>query len=160
MTSYRLIPLDDAVVFPGMQVTLSIDPGADGRVLLVPRRGDEFAKVGVVAEVTEPVKRSGRSYAVSLMGLHRALPGAATSDCDGYLRVEVEERPDIAPPATLTHKLEREYRAVVEEILQLRGDDGRISAFLRSITGASALADTAGYSPDISIEKKIDLRLP
>ena len=39
----------------------------------------------------------------------------------------------------------------------MRGDDGRISAFLRSITGASALADTAGYSPDISIEQKIDL---
>jgi ATP-dependent Lon protease len=91
------------------------------------------------------------------MGLHRALPGAATSDRDGSLRVEVEERPDVAPPATLTHKLEREYRAVVEEILQLRGDDGRISAFLRSITSAGALADTAGYSPDINIEQKIDL---
>jgi ATP-dependent Lon protease len=157
MTSYRLIPLDDTVVFPGMSVTLSVDPGADTRVFLVPRRGDEFAKVGVVAEVAERVKLGGRRYAVSLMGLHRALPGAAVSDRDGQLRVEVDERPDIAPPATLTHELEREYRAVVEELLQLRGDDGRISAFLRSITGASALADTAGYSPDISIEQKIDL---
>jgi ATP-dependent Lon protease len=157
MTSYRLIPLDDAVVFPGMPVTLSVDPGADTRVLLVPRRGDEFAKVGVVAEVVERVKLAGRGYAVSLMGLHRALPGAAAAGDDGHLRVEVDERPDVAPPATLTHQLEREYRAVVEELLQLRGDDGRISAFLRSITGASALADTAGYSPDISIEQKIDL---
>jgi ATP-dependent Lon protease len=157
MTSYRLIPLDDVVVFPGMPVTLSIDPGPDSRVLLVPRRGEEFAKVGVVAEVTERARRRGREHVVSLMGLHRALPGAATSDRDGHLRVEVEERPDIAPPATLTHRLELEYRAVVEEILQLRGDDGRISAFLRSITSASALADTVGYSPDITIEQKIEL---
>src|SRR6478609_9551598 len=157
MTSYRLIPLDDTVVFPGMSVTLSIDPGTDTRVLLVPQRGDAFAKVGVVAEVVERVKLAGRGYAVSLMGLHRALPGAAATDSDGHLRVEVDERPDIAPPATLTHDLEREYRAVVEELLQLRGDDGRISAFLRSISGAGALADTAGYSPDISIEQKIDL---
>ncbi|MEO7135833.1 MAG: endopeptidase La [Vicinamibacterales bacterium] len=157
MTSYRLIPLDDTVVFPGMSVTLSIDPGAETRVLLVPRRGDEYAKVGVVAEVSERVKLGGRRYAVSLTGLHRALPGAAVTDRDGQLRVEVDERPDIAPPATLTHELEREYRAVVEELLQLRGDDGRISAFLRSITGASGLADTAGYSPDISIDQKIDL---
>jgi ATP-dependent Lon protease len=157
MTSYRLIPLDDTVVFPGMSVTLSVDPGAETRVLLVPRRGDAYAKVGVVAEVAERVKLGGRRYAVSLMGLHRALPGAAATGRDGDLRVEVDERPDIAPPATLTHELEREYRAVVEELLQLRGDDGRISAFLRSITGASALADTAGYSPDISIEQKIDL---
>jgi ATP-dependent Lon protease len=157
MTSYRLIALDDAVVFPGMPVTLSVDPGADTRVLLLPRRGDAYAKVGVVAEVTERVKLAGRGFAVSLMGLHRALPGAAAADGDGHLRVTVDERPDTDPPATLTHELEREYRAVVEELLQLRGDDGRISAFLRSITGASALADTAGYSPDISIEQKIDL---
>ena len=157
MTSYRLIPLDDTVVFPGMSVTLSVDPGKDARVLLVPRRGDAFAKVGVVAEVDERVKLGGRGFAVQLTGLHRALPGAAVGDRDGQLRVDVDERPDIAPPATLTHELEREYRAVVEELLQLRGDDGRISAFLRSITGASALADTAGYSPDISIEHKIDL---
>ena len=46
-----------------------------------------------------------------------------------------------------TRELEREYRAVVEEILELRGDDGRIAAFLRSITEPGALADTAGYSP-------------
>src|SRR5436190_1801638 len=157
MTSYRLIPLDDTVVFPGMTVTLSVDPGTDSRVLLVPRRGDAFAKVGVVAEVAERVKLGGRGFAVSLTGLHRAMPGAASTGRDGHLRVVVDERPDVAPPATLTHELEREYRAVVEELLQLRGDDGRISAFLRSITGAGPLADTAGYSPDIPVEQKIDL---
>ena len=157
MTTYRLIPLDDVVVFPGMPVTLSFDPGADTRVLLVPRRGSDFAKVGVVAQVVERVKLGGRGFAVSLMGLHRAVPGAAATDHNGDLRVEVDERPEMAPPAALTHELEREYRAVVEELLQLRGDDGRISAFLRSITGASALADTAGYSPDLSIEQKVDL---
>ena len=45
----------------------------------------------------------------------------------------------------------------MEELLQLRGDDGRISAFLRSIAAPGALADTAGYSPDISVEQKIEL---
>src|SRR4029079_6753343 len=117
MTSYRLIPLDDTVVFPGMSVTLSVDPGKDTRVLLIPRRGDEFAKVGVVAEVAERVKLGGRGFAVGLTGPHRALAGAASTDRDGHLRVEVDERPDVPPPATLTHELEREYRAVVEELL-------------------------------------------
>ena len=56
-----------------------------------------------------------------------------------------------------TRELEREYRAVVEEILELRGDDGRIAAFLRSITEPGALADTAGYSPDINYEQKVEL---
>src|SRR5205085_8635543 len=47
--------------------------------------------------------------------------------------------------------------AVVEEILELRGDDGRISAFVRSITETGALADTAGYSPDLTFEQKVEL---
>ena len=157
MTSYKLISLDETVVFPGMPVTLSVDPGTDERILLLPKRGREYATVGVVAEVTERVKLPGRGFAVSLMGLHRAVPGAASTDRDGHLRIEVDERGEVTPPATLTAELEREYRAVVEELLQLRGDDGRISAFLRSITGASALADTAGYSPDLSMDQKIDL---
>ena len=56
MTSYKLISLDETVVFPGMPVTLSVDSGTDERILLLPKRGREDAKVGVVAEVTERVK--------------------------------------------------------------------------------------------------------
>ena len=68
-------------------------------MLLVPRRGDDYAKVGVVAEVAERVKLGGRGFAVSLMGLHRGVPGAAAHRPRRRLRVEVDERPDIAPPA-------------------------------------------------------------
>ena len=39
MTSLTLVPLDDAVVFPGMAVTVPVDVGSDTRVLLIPRRG-------------------------------------------------------------------------------------------------------------------------
>jgi ATP-dependent Lon protease len=45
----------------------------------------------------------------------------------------------------------------VEEILEVRGDDGRISAFLRSISEPGPLADTSGYSPDLSYEQKVRL---
>ncbi len=53
--------------------------------------------------------------------------------------------------------LEREYRAVVEEILELRNAGDGIRAFLRSISEPGPLADTAGYSPDLSYEQKVDL---
>ena len=56
-----------------------------------------------------------------------------------------------------TRELEREYRATVEEILELRGDDGRIAAFLRAIAEPGALADSAGYSPTITYEQKVEL---
>jgi ATP-dependent Lon protease len=157
MNRLRLIPLDDAVVFPGMPVTLTVDVGEDTRVLLVPRRDHTYARVGVVADVSERVRLAGHGAAVSLSALHRAIPGAAAADADGVLRVAVEDRPDHAPARTLTSALEREYRAVVDEILELRGDDGRVRAFVRSITDAGALADTAGYSPDLSLAQKLQL---
>src|SRR5439155_22667742 len=150
MNRLRIIPLDETVVFPGMPVTLSIDVGGDARVLLIPRQQGTYARVGVVAEVSERVRLAGRGLAVSLMALHRAIPAAAAADEDGVLRVDFEPRPDQTPAGSLTRQLEREYRAVVDEVLELRGDDGRIRAFVRSITDAGALADTAGYSPDLN----------
>jgi len=157
MNRLRIFPLDDTVVFPGMPITLPVDVGSDQQVLLVPRHDNVYAKVGIVAEVADRVRLAGRGVAVSLTGLHRAVLGGAAADQDGVLRVDYELRPDQAPPASLTRELEREYRAVVDEILELRGDDGRIKAFVRSITETSALADTAGYSPDLSFSQKLQL---
>ncbi len=54
-------------------------------------------------------------------------------------------------------ELERNYRAVVEEILELRGADERIRGFLRSISTPGELADTSGYSPDLRFEQKREL---
>src|SRR5947209_4334247 len=152
-----LIPLDDVVAFPGMSITLAVDPGEEERVLLVPRHEQEFATIGTIAEVTERVRLPGGARAVALSGLHRGVAGAAHTLPDGRLYVEVDERPDEVPVGCRTRNLEREYRAVVEEILELRGDDGRISSFLRSITEPGALADTGGYSPDLTYENKVRL---
>ncbi|HKV67163.1 MAG TPA: endopeptidase La [Gaiellales bacterium] len=157
MTKLLLIPLEDTVVFPGMDVTLPVDVGEESRVLLVPRHGSDYANVGLVAEVGEHMRLPGRIRAVSLSGLHRGIAGAANSDPQGRLWVEVEERPDETPPPSRSRELEREYRAVVEEILELRGDDGRVSAFVRSITDPGALADTSGYAPDFTYEQKVEL---
>ncbi len=152
-----LVPVDESVVFPNMSVTLAIDAGDEERVVLVPRKGDEFASVGTVASVTERVRLPGGGRAVALEGLHRGRIGAAHTDPMGALRVEVESHPDAEPVDGRTRDLEREYRAVVEEILELRGDDGRVAAFLRSITEPGALADTTGYSPDLSYEQKVEV---
>jgi ATP-dependent Lon protease len=153
----RLIPLEDTVVFPNMGITLTEEVGDDERVVLVPRHENEFLDVGTIAEVTERLRLPGGGHAVALSGEHRALIGAAQTGPDGALRVEVEERPDEVPTDKTTRELEREYRATVEEILELRGDDGRIAAFLRAIAEPGALADSAGYSPNLSYEQKVQL---
>ena len=157
VSTLLLVPLEDVVVFPGMNVNLAVDVGEEDRVLLVPRHENEFATVGTVADVSDRVQLPGGALAVAVNGLHRGVAGAAHTDTQGRLRVQVEERPDEEPPGTRIRELEREYRAVVEEILELRGDDGRVAAFVRSITTAGALADTAGYAPDISFQQKVEL---
>jgi ATP-dependent Lon protease len=152
-----LIPLDDTVVFPNMTVTLPLDVGGESRVLLVPRHEGDYASVGIVADVTEVGRLPGGASVATLNGLHRGIIGAAETGSDGRLYVEVEERPDESPAPVKTRELETEYRAVVEEILELRNADARIGEFLRSVTGAGALADTCAYSPDLSFGQRVEL---
>jgi ATP-dependent Lon protease len=157
LTDLLLVPLEDTVVFPGMNVTLTVDVGDEDRVVLVPRHENEYAAVGTVAEVTDRVRMRGGLRAVTLEGLHRGVIGAAHTDALGRLRAEVDERPDENPPPVETRDLEREYRAVVEEILDLRGADDRVREFLRAISEAGALADTCAYAPDITFTQRVEL---
>jgi ATP-dependent Lon protease len=158
LNTLLLVPLDDTVVFPNMTVTLPVDVSGESRVLLVPRSEDgSYGAVGTIAEVVETIRIPGAGTATVLHGLHRALLGAAVGDVDGDLRVEVDEHTDEDVPPVRTAELEREYRAVVEEILELRNADPSISAFLRSVKEPGALADTAGYSPDIAFPEKVEL---
>jgi ATP-dependent Lon protease len=159
--AYLLVPLDEAIVFPTVTATLPIDVGEEERVFLLPRRDGDFGRVGVVAEVLERGRSPRGRPVATVLGLHRGLAGAAVAGEDGAdgssLRIEVQEVHDGHPDDEHTHELAREYRAVVEEILELRGDDGRISGFLRSVEEPGALADTAGLSPEFNAEQKLRL---
>src|SRR6266446_9916387 len=97
MTSLLMVPLEDLVVFPNMNLTLTVDVGDSEQVLLVPRHEGDFAKVGTVADVVERVRLPGGAHAVELFGLHRGVAGAAQSGLNGELRVDVDERPDPEP---------------------------------------------------------------
>jgi len=166
MPKLLLVPLDDTVVFPTMDLNLPVDVSGEEHVLLVPRRahtrspqGDswvgEYAKVGTIGRVTDTIRLPGGGKGVSLESLHRgAIVGAAEAGVAG-LRAEVQEHVDAKPVDKRTRELEREYRAVVEEILVERGADDRVAAFLRSVVDPGPLADTAGYSPDLSFDQKV-----
>ncbi len=149
-----LIPLDDSILFPGMSATIAADVGDAERVFVLPRTGGEYGRVGTVAEVAEKGRLPGGVDVVTLTGLHRGVAGVGDAEADGRLTIDVDEVEDAVPTDERVRGLEREYRAVVEEILDIRGDDGRIAAFLRSISDPGPLADTSGYSPDIPIEDK------
>src|SRR3954464_5882382 len=96
MASLPLVPIDDAVVFPGMPVTIPAISGNDRRVLLIPRRGVGYARVGVVSEATK--RHTIRvTEVVAFEALHRGVPGIAHGNHDGVLRVEVEEHIEVTP---------------------------------------------------------------
>ncbi len=155
--SLLLIPLDDTVVFPTMDVTLPVDVGDEERVLLVPRHDGEYASVGTIATVADSIRLPGGARGAVLSGVARGVAGAAHADAAGRLRVEVSESVDDSPVDGRTRDLVREYRATVEEILELRGDDGRIASWVRAIVEPGALADTSGYAPDLSFAQKVRL---
>src|SRR3954465_14062519 len=157
MSTLLLIPLDDTVVFPTMDVTLPVDTHGEERVLLVPRHDGEFAKVGTIARVTAQVRLPGGIRGASLEGEARGVAGAASTTPEGLLSGGGGDDPDDTPVDGRTRGLVREYRAVVEELLELRGDDGRIASFVRSISERGALADPSGFAPDIAYDDKVRL---
>jgi ATP-dependent Lon protease len=108
VTKLLLVPLDDIVVFPNMNVTLTVEVGDEDRVLLVPKHEGEYAAVGTVARVTDRVRLPGGATAVAIEGLHRGIAGAAETDAQGRLLVEVEERKDGVPTDERTRELEAE----------------------------------------------------
>ena len=164
--SLPLIPLDDALILPGMALAVDLaspeanaavaEVGEDRKVVLVPRSDGRFARIGVVAIIDgEPAVLPGGNRGVTLRALHRGELGAAEA-AGGALRISVIERPDPENVDEHVQELAREYRAVVEEILEARNNP-RVIAMLRQIDGPGALADTAGFSPDLSYERKIEL---
>jgi ATP-dependent Lon protease len=164
--SLPLIPLEDGIVLPGMAFVFELvspdanvavdEVGADGQVVLVPKIDGRFARVGVVAVVEgEPVLLPGGHRGVTLRALHRAELGRADAS-GGALRIDVAERPDSTEITEELAEQMRAYRAVIESILEAR-DRGRVIAFLRSVEEPGALADTAGFSPDLSFRQKLEL---
>ena len=59
VTKLLLVPLEDIVVFPHMNVTLTVDVSGEETVFLVPKHDGEYAAVGTVASVTDVVRLPG-----------------------------------------------------------------------------------------------------
>jgi ATP-dependent Lon protease len=164
-TILPVLPLDDAVVLPGTSVTFpvtspeqaeALDGAVDGRILLVPRIEGRYAAYGAVAAIVGEVTLPDGTRGVAVEAQHRAELGPAVAAESG-LRVSAHERPDPGDPGPEAAALAREYRAVVEEVAELRGDRARVAHFLAGIQHPGRLADTAGYAPEIPLATKLAL---
>ncbi|MDQ2827236.1 MAG: endopeptidase La, partial [Actinomycetota bacterium] len=113
--------------------------------------------VGTVAKVEDSGELANGLQAIVVRGLHRAVVGSGVPSSSGSaLWVQAEAVAAEDPPSPRSRQLAKEYRAVVENILDHRGAGGLAEA-LRGITDPGAMADTAGYSPDLSLDQKVEV---
>ncbi|HWC12454.1 MAG TPA: LON peptidase substrate-binding domain-containing protein [Acidimicrobiales bacterium] len=165
-TILPLLPLSTGAVLPGMVVTMALETeearvaveaaaSGDGRLLVVPRVDDRYARVGTVSKLEDSGELPSGTRAVVVRGMERAVVGAGVPGTGSALWVQAE-RVGEHEPSERCFELAREYRAVVQNILEERGAR-QLAEALRGITDPGAMADTAGYSPDLTLEQKVEL---
>src|SRR5882757_5924018 len=161
-----LLPLTQGVVLPQMVVTIALETDeakragtaaaeAGDRIVLVPRVEGRFASVGTIAAIESAGDLPNGTRALVIRGVSRARVGHGELGAHGALHVQVEELEE-APPTPRARELAKEYRAVIETILEHRGAR-RIADVLAGVDDPGQLADTAAYSPDLTIEQRVEL---
>ena len=161
-----LLPLTTGVVLPGMVVTLTIESdearaalgataeGDDALLLTVPRIEGRYARVGVVAKIEDVGRMRNGVEAVVIRGLRRATVGLGVPGTGEATWVQIE--PAEEPVTDRARELATEYRGAIEAITDARGVSA-VAEFLRGVTDPGQLADTSGYSPDLSFEQKVEV---
>ncbi|TAN34977.1 endopeptidase La [bacterium] len=159
-----VLPMDDVVVLPHMTVTLAVE-GDDQKaaieaarqgnrlILLVPRIEGKFGSIGTVGRLGDSAELPTGAEAFMIRGEHRARLGSGQADIGGALWVKADPILDPDPATEHAVELAREYRALLENLVESRGVP-QVVQFLRAAKTPSHLADLAGYSPDLSTEQK------
>ena len=159
--------MDDVVVLPHMSVTLAVEGDTQKAaieaarqgsrlILLVPRIEGKFGSIGTVARLGESAELPTGAEAFMIRGEYRARLGSGQADIAGALFVKADPILDPEPPTERSQELAREYRALLENLVESRGVP-QVVQFLRAARTPSHLADLAGYSPDLSTEQKLQI---
>ena len=159
--------MDDVVVLPHMSVTLAVE-GDDQKaaieaarqgnrmILLVPRIDGKFGAIGTAARLGESAELPTGAEAFMIRGEYRARLGGGQADVGGALFVKADPIVDPEPPTERSQELAREYRALLENLVESRGVP-QVVQFLRAARTPGHLADLAGYSPDLSTDQKLQI---
>ncbi|WP_436701647.1 endopeptidase La [Nocardioides sp. BYT-33-1] len=163
--------LSDVVVLPGMVVRVELDEparaaidaaqlaaresGETAQVLVAPRLEDRYASYGVVASVEKVGRFSGGEPAAVLKAGGRARIGSGVTGPGAALWVEVEPV-DGGVVDDDVRALAEDYRKLVVGLLQRR-EAWQVADQVTRIDDPATLADTAGYAPYLSDDRKRQL---
>jgi ATP-dependent Lon protease len=160
-----VLPLTSGVVLPGMVVTIGLESdearaavaaaGSDRQIVLVPRLEQRFAAVGVISRIENNGTLPDGTDAVVVRAERRASLGVGVVGTGSALWLQVDPLDEPAP-TDRTDELAREYRAVARSLLEHLGGR-RLTGLLRDVETPGALADTAGWWPDLDLARKVEL---
>ncbi|WP_433496244.1 endopeptidase La [Sphaerimonospora sp. CA-214678] len=159
-----VLPLDDAVVLPGMVVPLDLSAaevraavdaaraGGESMVLLVPRLDGRYGAVGASAVIEQVGRLPGGEPAAVVRAVDRMRVGTGTTGPGAALWVEAAVLQGVAP-GPKTEELAKEYKALTTTILQKR-DAWQVVDAVNQIDDPAVLSDSAGYAPWLSLPQK------
>ncbi|HZN14934.1 MAG TPA: endopeptidase La [Acidimicrobiales bacterium] len=167
LTSLTLpvLPLTSGVVLPQMMVTLALATdeakaageaaSAGSQLLLLPRdEQGRYATVGAIGVVEDLGTLPDGTPAVVVQATGRAVVGAGVIGDTAALWVHVT--PVVEPePSDAAKALAAELQATVRALFEVVG--GRRPEILRGVEDPGALADLAGWWPELSVERKVEL---
>jgi ATP-dependent Lon protease len=111
--------------------------------------------VGVIASIEDRGQLPDGTPALVIRAERRALVGSGVIGTGDALWVQADVVDEPAP-SSRTEELAREYRAAAGVLLERLGGR-RMAAVLRDVDSPGALADSAGWWPDLAIERKVEL---
>jgi ATP-dependent Lon protease len=163
-----VLPLPGDVLLPGMVVTISLEsPEASAAakaalegeqtLLLVPKLGSRYAKVGVIGKVESAGQLPGGGQALVIRATGRAHVGAGVIGSEPGLWVKADPIDD----GSITDEARRlgvELRATLRALFEHLGAR-QVNGILGSVAGddPGALADLVGWWPDLSTDQKVEL---
>ncbi|HEX2383766.1 MAG TPA: endopeptidase La [Acidimicrobiales bacterium] len=161
-----VLPLANGVVLPQMVVTLALETDEakaagdaaveTGQILLVPRfDSGRYGRVGTIANIENRGTLPGGTPALVVRATARAHVGAGVIGTTAALWVGVEPVAE-TPPTERAGELARDVRAAVSALFDQLGGR-RLTEVLRGADDPGALADLAGWWPDLAFERKVEL---
>ncbi|HEX7136128.1 MAG TPA: endopeptidase La [Iamia sp.] len=166
-----VLPLPEGVILPQMVVTIALESDEaqkafaaadEGEILLVPRTADGgLAEVGALARIESTGTLPGGTTALVVRATGRARVSAGVVGPTPGLWVEAEPVAETGPTEEarrLGAELRATYLALFERRTGRRGRGGLDEALAGvPVDDPGALADLAGWWPDLDDDRKIEL---
>ena len=165
--SLPALPLESGVVLPQMVITLAVESpeakaaadaaaAGDGTLLLVPKFPDgRYARVGTIATIEDRGALPDGAPALVVRALGRAHVGVGVVGTTAALFLSVDPVPD-EPPTPKAIEVGHELRAALRALLE-RSGGRRLAGVLGGVDDPGALADLAGWWPELSFDRKVEL---